>query len=81
MLRTKARIYLAQGTADTAVSVRTHDVLVAELLARGRDVKSERLDGADHVFRTPEMPANSPAGMQAVFRNVLDWFSTGRRGI
>ncbi|MGH9769543.1 MAG: hypothetical protein ACREAB_19125 [Blastocatellia bacterium] len=41
LLRTKARIYLAQGTLDTSVSVKAHDVLVAELRARGRDVTAE----------------------------------------
>jgi dipeptidyl aminopeptidase/acylaminoacyl peptidase len=74
LLRTKARVYLAQGTSDTAVSLKAHDVLVAELQARGRDVTAERLKGADHGFRTPEMPKGSPAGMQARFRNVLAWF-------
>jgi len=74
LLRTKARIYLAQGTLDTSVSVRAHDVLVAELQARGRDVTAERLEGADHGFRTQDMPEGSPAGMQALFGRVLGWF-------
>jgi len=74
LLRTKARIYLAQGTSDTAVSVKAHDVLVAELRARGRDVTVERLQGADHSFCTQDMPKGSPAGMQARFGNLLEWF-------
>src|SRR5215813_1735917 len=74
LLRTKARIYLAQGTLDTSVSVRAHDVLVAELQARGRDVTAERLEGADHGFRTQDLPEGFPAGMQALFGRVLGWF-------
>jgi pimeloyl-ACP methyl ester carboxylesterase len=74
LLRTKARIYLAQGTSDTSVSVMAHDVLVAELQARGRDVTAERIEGADHGFHTQEMPIGSPEGMRALFGRVLGWF-------
>jgi dienelactone hydrolase len=74
LLRTKAKIYLAQGTLDTAVSVRAHDVLVAELRARGRDVIAERIEGADHGFQAQEMPQGSPEGMQALFGRLLSWF-------
>jgi dipeptidyl aminopeptidase/acylaminoacyl peptidase len=74
LLRSKARIYLAQGTADTTIPVHAHDVLVAELRARGRDVTAERLEGADHGFHTAEMPPGPPAGMQAVFGRMLAWF-------
>jgi pimeloyl-ACP methyl ester carboxylesterase len=80
LLKTKAALYLVQGTADTAVSITGFDVLVAELRARGRDFTFERIEGADHGFRTPEMPAGSPAGIQAVIGRVLTWFfkSTGK---
>ncbi|MBI5772657.1 MAG: alpha/beta fold hydrolase [Verrucomicrobia bacterium] len=74
LLRTKARVFLAQGTADTSVSVRAHDVLVAELKARGRSVTAERIEGADHGFRTPEQPKGSPDGMKALFGRLVPWF-------
>jgi len=74
LLRTKAKVYLVQGTLDTSVSIKAHDVLVAELKARGRDVTEERMDGADHGFLTADMPKGSPAGMQNVFTRVLNWF-------
>lgn len=74
LARSKARIYLVQGTRDTSVPVTGHDVLVAELRAQGRDVTAERLEGADHGFRLPTMPQGSPDGMQAVFLRVLRWF-------
>src|SRR5262245_50062915 len=73
LLRTKARVYLAQGTADTSVSVRAHDVLVAELKARGRDVTAERIEGADHGFRKPDDPKGSADGMRSVFARVIEW--------
>ncbi len=74
LLRSKAKIYLAQGTLDTSVSVRTYDVLLAELQARGRDVMAERLEGADHGFRAKDTPEGFPVGMQSLFGRVLGWF-------
>ena len=74
LLRTKAALYLVQGTADTAVSITGFDVLIAELRGRGRDFFFERIEGADHGFRSPSMPAGSPDGMQAVLGRVLAWF-------
>jgi len=73
LLRAKARVYVAAGTRDAVIPVAAHDMLVAELRARGRDVTAERLEGADHGFLTEEMP-QPPAGMQAVLGRVLHWF-------
>jgi pimeloyl-ACP methyl ester carboxylesterase len=72
LLRTKARIYVAAGTRDAVIPVAAHDMLVAELRARGRDVTAERLEGADHGFLAEERP-RPPAGMQAVLGRVLQW--------
>ena len=72
--RTKARIYLAQGALDTSVPPTAHDVLVAELLTQGRDVITERIDGADHGFRKADDPQGSRAGMQALLGRVCEWF-------
>ena len=55
------------------IPVAAHDALVADLRARGRDVTAERLEGADHGFRTEDMP-KPPAGMQAVLGRVVRWF-------
>lgn len=74
LLRSKARVYLAQGAADPAVSVQAHDLAVAALRAKGRELTAERIDAADHGFRTPDQPPGDPAGMQAVFGRVLAWF-------
>jgi dienelactone hydrolase len=71
LLRSKARIYLAQGTLDRAVSVTGFDVMRAELVAHGRDVTVERIEGADHSFaRGPE----DKEGIRNVFANVVNWF-------
>jgi pimeloyl-ACP methyl ester carboxylesterase len=78
LLRTKARIYVAGGTRDAVIPVAAHDMLVAELRARGRQVTAERLEGADHGFLTKEMP-HPPEGMQAVLARVLEWFLAGEK--
>lgn len=74
LLRSKARIYLAHGTNDMASPVTDFDVVRAELAVRTRDVTAERLEGADHGFRTDSMPPGSPDGLRAVFGHVLAWF-------
>jgi pimeloyl-ACP methyl ester carboxylesterase len=74
LLRSKAKVFLAQGAEDKSVSIRSFEVLLAELKGRGRDVTSERLAGADHGFRTSDMPQGSPDGMKGMFDRVLNWF-------
>src|SRR5262249_337624 len=71
LLQTKAKIYLAQGTLDQAVTVTGFDALRAELVSRGRDVTVERIEGGDHGFaRGPE----DKEGIRTVFANVVNWF-------
>lgn len=72
--RTKAKIFLAQGTRDTSVPPTSHDVLVAELLVQEKSIASERIEGADHGFRLADEPANSSRGMQELLGRVVDWF-------
>jgi pimeloyl-ACP methyl ester carboxylesterase len=74
LLRTKAKIYLAHGTNDKATPVTAFDVVRAELAVHKRDVKAERIEGANHSFRTKDMPQGSPDGFQALFGRVLAWF-------
>jgi len=68
--RSAARVFIAQGTADTASLPASADVLYAELLARGRDVTYERVEGGDHGFRTPQ----DPDGWLRVHAAVARWF-------
>jgi dienelactone hydrolase len=74
LVNVDARIYLAQGTRDAAVPVTSFDVLFAELLARGKDVTAERIDGADHGFCKPGEESGPPKGLQKVFGHVITWF-------
>jgi dipeptidyl aminopeptidase/acylaminoacyl peptidase len=73
LLRSKAKVYLAHGTLDAAVPVKSFDVAVAELRAKGREVTAERVDGADHGFGTAA-DKGSPDGLRAQFDKLLDWF-------
>jgi pimeloyl-ACP methyl ester carboxylesterase len=72
LLRTKARIYLAHGTADRTVPIAGVDMLRAELAAHGQDVSMDRIEGADHGLNKPG--ENQPGGMRAVFGRILTWF-------
>ena len=45
-----------------------------ELLAKGKDVTAERVDGADHGFCKPGEESGPPTGIQKVFSHVLTWF-------
>jgi uncharacterized protein (TIGR03067 family) len=74
LLASRAAVFLAQGTADTAVSVTGFDTLRAELLARGRDVTAERLEGLDHAFRKPGAPSGNIDGFREVLGRAADWF-------
>ncbi len=69
--RSKARIYLAQGTLDRAVTVTGFDVMRAELIARGRDLTVERIEGGDHGF---SKGSEDREGLRNVFANVVNWF-------
>lgn len=71
--RTQAKVYLAHGTLDEADAVQGFDVMRAELLARGRDVTAERVEGGDHGFSTDGKSAQGE-GMARVFGNVVEWF-------
>lgn len=73
--RSKARIYLGQGVLDPIIPVASHDMAVAELRSKGRDVVSDRVEGADHGFQTADMPKQGPPkGMQDLFGRLLKWF-------
>lgn len=77
--RTKARVFLAHGTTDTSVPVVSADWLFAELRARGRDVRYERIDGADHGLHRPDDPTDpaAVAGLERVLGTMLDWALAG----
>ncbi len=72
LLKTQARIFIAQGTADQNVSVTSFDVLYATLLARGKQVVARRITGADHGFSFRDQPGLY--AWKAVFDDIRNWF-------
>jgi predicted esterase len=72
LLKTRARIFIAQGTADQNVSVTGFDVLYATLLARGRQVTARSVAGADHGFGFADQPSRD--GWKEIFADVRNWF-------
>jgi|SRR5579864_2872590 len=77
LLRTRARIFIAQGTADQNVSVTAFDVLYAGLLAQDRDVTARRIAGADHGFGFANDPSRD--GWNEIYLAVRNWFLPGER--
>jgi dienelactone hydrolase len=73
LLRSKARIYLAHGSEDTASSVVTLDFDWSELLIHGRNVTVERIQGVSHGFEK-KGETGYPKGMQELFGRVVGWF-------
>lgn len=69
---TKARIFIAHGTADRKVAVTNFDVLYAHLLALGKDVIARRINGADHSFGFADQP--NRFGWKEIFEEIRDWF-------
>lgn len=70
--KSRAKIYLAYGTADQSVPVESNDLARAELFAAGRDVTCERIVGADHGYQKPG--EQGYAGMNAIIGRVVEWF-------
>jgi predicted peptidase len=72
--KTSARVFIAQGTDDTAVYPPSADVLFATLKAANRDVTYARVPG-DHAFMTSAAPTPaSPDGWEAIHARVVNWF-------
>ena len=75
LLESRARVYIALGTADSSVPAVAQEVAVAKLLVAGRDVTVRRVADGDHSLR--------PAGathmndLDRELRTALDWFWNG----
>jgi predicted esterase len=72
LLKTDARVFIAQGTADRAVSVGSFDALRAQLVAKGRDVTADRVEGADHSFSVEGDGRGD--GWSRELAKVVEWF-------
>jgi dienelactone hydrolase len=73
LLKSKAKIFLAHGTADAAVPVSAFDVTLASLRVRGRAVVADRVDGADHGFNRPD--DRQGEGFKRVLERAAAWFA------
>lgn len=75
LMRSGARVFLAHGTADASVPVTSADWLFAELLARGRDVRYDRLEGADHALQRPAAAGarSEGIGLEQVLEQAIAW--------
>jgi dienelactone hydrolase len=76
-LRTRARLYLAHGTADEQNFIAGFDAMHAELAAKGRQAVFDRVEGADHGFELPGQEA--PAGLIAELERIVSWFLDSRQ--
>jgi pimeloyl-ACP methyl ester carboxylesterase len=75
LMRSKAKVYLAQGAVDRASFIGELDVLRAELAVHGRDFVVERMAGADHGFRVAgNGMQGGPHGFDGLFERILTWF-------
>lgn len=75
--RSKARIYLLSGMADTNVPTLSTEVLYASLLAEGRDIVFRRLPDADHMLYPTKGKFNSAEAIKGVEREyeaIRDWY-------
>lgn len=73
LVKTKAHLFLAHGSADQAVPIESFDYLVVELLRHGRtDVTVRRYPDRDHSFiKVGDDPSNDP--FLEVVDEVVAW--------
>jgi pimeloyl-ACP methyl ester carboxylesterase len=80
LLRSKAKVYLAQGTEDRSSHISGLDIVRAELAAHGREVVVERMAGLDHGYGPaaggPAQPGarSGSHGFDELFTRILAWF-------
>lgn len=71
ILKSKAKVFIAQGTEDTNSLPASAEVLYAELLARGRNCKYVRVEGGDHGFMTE---GDQGKGWRETNGQAIKWF-------
>lgn len=77
LLRSKARIYIAFGTADEAVPALSEEIAIAKLRLAGRDLTVRRVANAGHSLS--EGARVNLHDMDREFRAALRWFSQPSR--
>ena len=73
-MRTHARIFLAQGSADTSVAPASFDVLNAQLVAHGKAVKACLVPGGDHGYHRAN-DHDPIVGLRDEFGRLAAWWS------
>lgn len=73
LIQTRAKIYIAQGTADKAVDPASADLLYAQIVSKNRQVTYDRVEGANHSFRIKDKPKID--GWQELFERIDKWFA------
>ena len=73
LLRSKARVYIAIGTADDSVPAISQEIVVAKLLTSGRDVTVRRVADGDHSLNHRDAKNWSQLDLEQ--EAALNWFS------
>jgi pimeloyl-ACP methyl ester carboxylesterase len=68
----RAKIYVAQGTADASVDPTSADALFAHLVSGNKPVTYDRVEGANHSFRIQAKPKTD--GWRELFERISEWF-------
>lgn len=71
LVRSAARVYVALGTADQSAPALSQELMIARLLAVGRDVTIHRLPDADHSLR--QRGASGFSGLTQEMTRALLW--------
>ena len=77
LLKSKARIYWALGTADEAVPPASQEVAIAKLMAAGRDITVRRVPNATHSLMQPG--SHDLDELDREMRAMLAWFEQPRK--
>lgn len=73
LLRSKARVYIAIGTADDSVPAISQELAVAKLVLAGRDVTVRRVADGTHSLNRRD--ARNWDELDRELRTALEWFS------
>ena len=75
VLKSQAKVFIAQGTGDVHSLPASADVLYAELLARGRQCTYRRIEGGDHAFM---QAGDNGDGWAKTNGEAVEWFLNDR---
>ena len=76
LMHSRARVYVGFGTADRSVPALSQEIMVAKLLAAGRDVTVRRVPDAGHSMGNPGPHEFEQVNQE--YRAALAWFAQSR---